>query len=205
MILVYGMKMHSYFVYIYEKFLAIEAHEASLSQSQAATSTTTATSTTSVKRARNDAKHKIVPVQEFVYFLVAPTMCFVRQYPRTKNIRFLFCLRMILGIFASACLSYILMLQFIDPILKKSVENERSLADMTKQSVFKDVHDVMKIAIPWFICWLLGSFALFHCYLNLAAELTRFADRLVCAVIHSVRTICCFQAFANCIFFVFIW
>ena len=35
----------------------------------------------------------------------------------------------------------------------------------------------MKIAVPNFIIWLLGFYAIFHVYLNILGELTRFADR----------------------------
>ena len=36
---------------------------------------------------------------------------------------------------------------------------------------------VHAVAVPSFIVWLLGFYALFHCWLNILAELLRFADR----------------------------
>eukprot|EP00761_Pharyngomonas_kirbyi_P004356 gb/GECH01004360.1/.p1 GENE.gb/GECH01004360.1/~~gb/GECH01004360.1/.p1 ORF type:complete len:198 (+),score=20.66 gb/GECH01004360.1/:1-594(+) len=38
--------------------------------------------------------------------------------------------------------------------------------------------DLMRMSIPWFIVWLLASYAVFHCYLNAVAEVTRYRDRL---------------------------
>ena len=38
--------------------------------------------------------------------------------------------------------------------------------------------DLMKLALPSFLLWLAGFYMLFHCILNIAAELTRFGDRL---------------------------
>ena len=39
-------------------------------------------------------------------------------------------------------------------------------------------YGTLRMSVPWFLVWLLGSFALFHCYLNIVAEFTLFADRL---------------------------
>ena len=36
---------------------------------------------------------------------------------------------------------------------------------------------MMKLALPSFLVWLLGFYNMFHCCLNIAGELTRFADR----------------------------
>jgi diacylglycerol O-acyltransferase-1 len=36
---------------------------------------------------------------------------------------------------------------------------------------------LMQLAIPSLVVWLTGFYALFHCVLNIVAELLRFADR----------------------------
>lgn len=36
---------------------------------------------------------------------------------------------------------------------------------------------MLKVSFPWFLTWLIISFAFFHCYLNILAEITRFGDR----------------------------
>ncbi|KAG2373999.1 hypothetical protein C9374_011664 [Naegleria lovaniensis] len=36
---------------------------------------------------------------------------------------------------------------------------------------------MLKVSFPWFLTWLIISFAFFHCYLNILAEVTRFGDR----------------------------
>ena len=37
--------------------------------------------------------------------------------------------------------------------------------------------DMMKLAVPSLVVWLLGFYSLFHCYMNVLAEVLRFADR----------------------------
>ena len=37
---------------------------------------------------------------------------------------------------------------------------------------------ILKLAIPNVYCWILMFYAIFHCYLNLWAELTKFGDRV---------------------------
>jgi diacylglycerol O-acyltransferase-1 len=64
---------------------------------------------------------------------------------------------------------YILCMQYLDPVLKRTV---------TLDSDLKIAYLVIKVSIPWFLIWLLGSYAFFHCYLNFLAELTMFGDRL---------------------------
>ena len=39
--------------------------------------------------------------------------------------------------------------------------------------------DLMTLALPSFGVWLLGFYSMFHCLLNIVAELLRFADRCV--------------------------
>lgn len=60
-------------------------------------------------------------------------------------------------------------MQHLDPVFKKLKHLE--LFDIG------GLREMVGVCIPWFLVWLLCSYLFFHCFLNLVAELTRFANR----------------------------
>jgi diacylglycerol O-acyltransferase-1 len=142
------MKMHSYFVYVARNF---------------------APGTRSVPDDEHVTHATIVSTKEFLYFLVAPTMCFFRFYPRTERIRVSYLLKQAAQMTFCFSVMYIMCMQYLDPVFKQTA---------TLDSDLKIAYLTLKISLPWFMIWLLGSYAFFHCWLNIVAELTTFADRL---------------------------
>jgi hypothetical protein len=53
-----------------------------------------------------------------------------------------------------------------------------------------DRFDLMKLALPSFVVWLLGFYTMFHCCLNITGELTRFADRQFYKGMCACRLVC---------------
>ena len=106
-----------------------------------------------------------VTLGNFLYFLAAPTLVYEPAYPRTRRIR----RRVIFGHAAAMCvclaLQYFLFTQFLLPVLAAPPEG-RSL-----------VLDLMKLAVPSMALWLAGFWSIFHSWLNIVGELTRFGDR----------------------------
>jgi diacylglycerol O-acyltransferase-1 len=89
------------------------------------------------------------------------------QYPRTKRIRKGWLGRRVaefVGLWAGI---FIVATQYVVP----SVDN--TFLPMETGNVLLILEGVMKIAVPNFIIWLLGFYAIFHVYLNILAELTR--------------------------------
>lgn len=157
-LMIYTMKMHSYYVYILRYFCP------NVSQKDDHVACKWIVFYSVILQ-----YNIVVSISEFAYFLVAPTMCFFRYYPRTDSIRITYILKQV-GQFMF-CLSamYILCLQYLDPVFKLTVHLDSNI---------KIAYLVLKVSIPWFIIWLLGSYAIFHCYLNIIAEITKFGDRL---------------------------
>jgi len=118
--------------------------------------------------ASNPLPSDIVHMREYLYFMFAPTLCFFRSYPRTKRIRLGYALKECMLFLGSIFMVYIIVMQYIDPVIREQ-QNKNAT------QVFRSV---LRICVPWFITWLLASFAIFHALLNLIAELTYFGDRL---------------------------
>lgn len=101
----------------------------------------------------------------FVYFMCAPTLVYEPRYPRSPRIRWLYVLKKLLELGAATAVQYFIVAQFLLPVLQgRNTSNYM-------------VVDLMKLAMPSFLTWLVGFYALFHCGLNIAAELLRFGDR----------------------------
>lgn len=109
-------------------------------------------------------------MEEYLYFLVAPTLCFFRYYPRSKKIRLFYILEHALMGLVCVAGSYMIFMQYLDPIFQEASDNRNAIGAV--------IYGVIKASVPWFIVWLLASFSLFHCYLNIVAEITFFGDRL---------------------------
>lgn len=89
------------------------------------------------------------------------------HYARSERIRKRYVLKKSLQGIGCAALQYVLMAQFILPVLR--AEPSRTSGSF--------VLDLMKLAVPSFVMWLAGFYMLFHCLLNVSAELLRFSDR----------------------------
>jgi diacylglycerol O-acyltransferase-1 len=66
------------------------------------------------------------------------------------------------------------MKQFVLPVLQQP---SSPIPGDPISSALAVLFDMMKLAIPSLILWLTGFYAIFHCYLNILAEVLRFADR----------------------------
>eukprot|EP00871_Galdieria_phlegrea_P000396 jgi/Galph1/1357/GphlegSOOS_G5931.1 len=152
-VLVFSLKMHSYYatnMLLLQEFL------------------TQAKNHTSLKEKKQSQLKGCFPysvnIQDFTYFLfAAPTLVYETSYPRTNEIRVKYILWNLLQLVVCFFLQFFLLCQLMLPVLKR---DSGSL-----------LFDVMKLAIPSIFFWLLGFYALFHCWLNAWAELWKFGDR----------------------------
>ncbi|KAK0156203.1 Diacylglycerol O-acyltransferase 1 [Merluccius polli] len=95
--------------------------------------------------------------KDLYYFLMAPTLCYQRDFPRSPKIRI-------------SKLLLRLLEMWIEPIFQRS-ENSFSNMDFTIR-----VEHLVGLVAPTHFLWLL-LFFLCHSYLNLCAEVLRFGDR----------------------------
>ena len=116
---------------------------------------------------------KSLTLSRFYYFICAPTLCFQFEYPRTPAIRLGWLCHRLVELLASLSLMVILVQQYIFPL----VEGTLPLLSEPNPSFWALIERHLRLAIPSLYVWLLMFFALFHCWLNVLAEITRFADR----------------------------
>eukprot|EP01135_Chromosphaera_perkinsii_P001050 Nk52_evm20s157 gene=Nk52_evmTU20s157 len=106
-----------------------------------------------------------------IYFLAAPTLCYELSYPRTQTIRIGFVIRNLLATVFCSVASYVLGTQMLLPIL-------RSSSQPFEEMNYSQLMDrIISIAPPFHLLWMVGFYSIFHCLLNLIAEVLRFADR----------------------------
>ncbi|XP_029989159.1 sterol O-acyltransferase 2 [Sphaeramia orbicularis] len=106
----------------------------------------------------------------YLYFLFSPTLIYRESYPRNSHIRWKYVgvtLAMILG-----CLfyGYFILVRLCVPLFRP----ETNLPFTKKKMVLA----VFNSILPGIMLLLLCFFAFLHCWLNLFAELLRFADRM---------------------------
>lgn len=108
--------------------------------------------------------------ERFLYFFFVPTLIYRNVYPRTRRIRW-----RLVGVCAAevvACTFYIYVLfaTFCLPEFRATASHPGDLKALFA-SLFNSV-------LPGIATYLLAFFGLLHSWMNLFAELTRFADRM---------------------------
>lgn len=111
-------------------------------------------------------------LKNLYYFLLAPTLCYELNFPRTQRIRKIFLCRRFGEILVICSLQYCLSQQWILPILRTL---DRPLHHY---SILENTERLLRLALPNHLIWLLLFYVYFHSTLNLLAELLYFGDRL---------------------------
>uniref|UniRef100_A0A915JR64 diacylglycerol O-acyltransferase n=1 Tax=Romanomermis culicivorax TaxID=13658 RepID=A0A915JR64_ROMCU len=110
-------------------------------------------------------------IGDMYYFLIAPTLCYDLNFPRNPRVRKLFVLKRLFEVIFLFQIILALNQQWIVPLLKNSLQPFISM------DYGRILERLLKLAIPNHVIWLLAFYWLFHSFLNLVAELLRFADR----------------------------
>lgn len=131
----------------------------------------------SIKKISNSRKKvvqypKNLMLSDIYYFMVAPTLCYELNFPRSGRIRSSFLLRRAVEVVVGINLLMALAQQWIIP----SVVN--SLIPFSEMNLGLAAERILKLAIPNHMIWLTTFYLLFHSYLNTLAEILQFADRL---------------------------
>lgn len=112
-----------------------------------------------------------ITLGNLLYFLVTPTLSYQPVYPRTEYIRWSFIIKRS----AEALLGVIMINCIIDQFAYPTVIN--ALHPLKELDLVGITERALKLSISSVHIWLLLFFSWNHCFLNILAELTRFADR----------------------------
>ncbi|KAK7873998.1 hypothetical protein R5R35_013410 [Gryllus longicercus] len=110
-------------------------------------------------------------MQDIFYFMLAPTLCYELNFPRSERIRKRFLMRRMLEVVVGFQVILCLFQQWIIPSVKNS------LIPFSNMDVAKATERLLKLAIPNHLVWLIFFYLMFHSFFNLVGELLHFADR----------------------------
>jgi len=120
-------------------------------------------------------------LHDMLLFLWFPTLCFQLHYPRSHRIRSRRVVRHSLALALCGVFSYILVEQYVTPLLENARQHVKMEAGphgkVLKVSPGRLFERLLKLSLPNLYLWLIMFYGLFHSWLNLLAELTRFGDR----------------------------
>lgn len=108
---------------------------------------------------------------DLYYYILAPTLCYELNFPRTQRIRKRFLMKRILEVIVGCQVVMSLFQQWMVPSVKNS------LIPFSNMDVAKASERVLKLAIPNHLVWLCFFYLSFHSFLNLMGEMLHFADR----------------------------
>ncbi|GIY88053.1 diacylglycerol O-acyltransferase 1 [Caerostris darwini] len=110
-------------------------------------------------------------LKDVYYFLVAPTLCYELNFPRTSRIRKRFLIKRLCEMIFLLQIILSLIQQWIVPTINNSLKPLEEM-DYTRM-----LERLLKLAIPNHFIWLLFFYWFFHSSLNAVAEILRFGDR----------------------------
>ncbi|KAL8570499.1 hypothetical protein ACOMHN_034534 [Nucella lapillus] len=110
-------------------------------------------------------------LKDLTYFVLAPTLCYELNFPRSARIRKRFLLKRTAEMIFLITVIIGLVQQWIVPIIRNSLQ------PLSNMDFFKCIERLLKLALPNHFIWLLFFYAFFHSMLNVLAELLKFGDR----------------------------
>ncbi|KAF8065886.1 DGAT1C [Scenedesmus sp. PABB004] len=110
-------------------------------------------------------------VPNMLYFLAVPTLVYQVNFPTTPRIRKRWLLRRLVELACFCGLLLFMANQYLEPAVSNAM-TPLSTSDWPRVA-----ERVLKLALPNLYCWLCMFYCLFHLWLNILAELTRFGDR----------------------------
>ncbi|KNE67089.1 hypothetical protein AMAG_12166 [Allomyces macrogynus ATCC 38327] len=133
-----------------------------------------------VPSARSAYPHNIT-ARNLVDFVSFPTLCYQPAYPRSERVRPMRVVRHTIEMVVAMVGMYVLLFQYMQPILKNTMVSIMDPATgairMNGNTVVVFVERLLKLSVAVVYFWLLMFYSFFHAWVNLIAELTRFADR----------------------------
>ncbi|XP_067624814.1 diacylglycerol O-acyltransferase 1 isoform X2 [Eurosta solidaginis] len=109
--------------------------------------------------------------KDLLYFLLAPTLCYELNFPRTTRVRKRFLFKRLLEVLFGFNVIMGLFQQWIIPAVRNS------LVPFSNMEIGLATERLLKLALPNHLVWLCFFYLLFHSFLNATGELLHFADR----------------------------
>ncbi|XP_017789862.1 PREDICTED: diacylglycerol O-acyltransferase 1 isoform X2 [Habropoda laboriosa] len=110
-------------------------------------------------------------LSDLYYYVLAPTLCYELNFPRSQRIRKRFLIKRIIEVVVGCQVMMSLFQQWMIPSVKNS------LVPFSNMDVAKASERLLKLAIPNHLIWLCFFYLLYHSALNMTGELLYFADR----------------------------
>ncbi|KAK7114228.1 diacylglycerol O-acyltransferase 1-like isoform X2 [Littorina saxatilis] len=110
-------------------------------------------------------------VKDMAYFVLAPTLCYELNFPRSARIRKRFLIKRILEMVFLMMVIIGLVQQWIVPTINNAIK------PLSELDFFRCMERLLKLAVPNHLIWLMFFYAFFHSMLNVLAELLMFGDR----------------------------
>ncbi|XP_048665900.1 sterol O-acyltransferase 1 isoform X2 [Marmota marmota marmota] len=128
-----------------------------------------------VPRVLHAAKEKssmipIPTVNQYLYFLFAPTLIYRDSYPRTPTVRWGYVAMQFAQVFGCLFYVYYIFERLCAPLFQ-NIKQEPFSARVLVLCVFNSI-------LPGVLILFLAFFAFLHCWLNAFAEMLRFGDRM---------------------------
>ncbi|XP_008590276.1 PREDICTED: sterol O-acyltransferase 1 [Galeopterus variegatus] len=112
----------------------------------------------------------IPTVNQYLYFLFAPTLIYRDSYPRTPTVRWGYVAMQFAQVFGCVCYVYYIFERLCAPLFR-NIKQEPFSARVLVLCVFNSI-------LPGVLILFLTFFAFLHCWLNAFAEMLRFGDRM---------------------------
>lgn len=128
-----------------------------------------------VPRVLNSAEKKsstvpVPTVNQYLYFLFAPTLIYRDNYPRTPTVRWGYVTMQFAQVFGCLFYVYYIFERLCTPLFR-NIKQEPFSARVLILCIFNSI-------LPGVLILLLIFFAFLHCWLNAFAEMLRFGDRM---------------------------
>ncbi|XP_024408785.1 sterol O-acyltransferase 1 [Desmodus rotundus] len=128
-----------------------------------------------VPRVLSSAKEKsstvpVPTVNQYLYFLFAPTLIYRDSYPRTPTIRWGYVVMQFAQVFGCLFYLYYVFERLCAPLFR-NIKQEPFSARVLVLCIFNSI-------LPGVLAQLLVFFSFLHCWLNAFAEMLRFGDRM---------------------------
>ncbi|XP_045694441.1 sterol O-acyltransferase 1 [Phyllostomus hastatus] len=128
-----------------------------------------------VPRVLSSAKEKsstvpVPTVNQYLYFLFAPTLIYRDSYPRTPTIRWGYVVTQFAQVFGCLFYMYYIYERLCAPLFR-NIKQEPFSARVLVLCIFNSI-------LPGVLSQLLVFFSFLHCWLNAFAEMLRFGDRM---------------------------
>lgn len=111
-------------------------------------------------------------LRDLYYFMLAPTLSYELNFPRSGRIRKRFLIKRVLEMIFLCGLMISLVQQWIVPTVNNA------MVPFQKLHLTKMVERMLKLSVPNHLIWLIFFYWFFHSCLNVVAELLRFGDRV---------------------------